>query len=275
MQIFLSWSGERSGEIAKAVRDWLPNVIQVLKPWVSSKDIDKGARWSAELSSKLQETDFGIICLTPENLNAPWLLYETGALSKAVESSRVCPVLYSLEPTDITGPFSQFQMSKLDRDDILSLLHTINAMLEKGSLSEEQLKETFQLWWPSLESKLREIPSSPSTCEPKRSDRDILEEILELARRQSRESLSQLHGTFSKEREAIRKTLMTLTPRQEKALRMVYGIGEPPESLEKVCEKWGLTLSEFQKLHDKALRVFGSPERMKRLLADSSDHGPT
>ena len=89
MRVFLSWSGERSKSLALALKTWLPDVVQRLDPWISAKDIDRGTRWGVELSRELEKTDIGIVCLTPENVTAPWILFESGALSKALDKS--CP----------------------------------------------------------------------------------------------------------------------------------------------------------------------------------------
>ncbi|MCX5899546.1 MAG: hypothetical protein NTX06_02220 [Proteobacteria bacterium] len=57
MKIFISWSGEVSHSVALALRDWLPSVIQSIEPFVSSEDIDRGARWATEIGSKLEKAD--------------------------------------------------------------------------------------------------------------------------------------------------------------------------------------------------------------------------
>lgn len=64
---------------------------------MSEHDIDKGTRNIPAIARNLDETQFGIICLTPENLNAAWLLFEAGALSKIQYDSRVWTFLYELE----------------------------------------------------------------------------------------------------------------------------------------------------------------------------------
>jgi hypothetical protein len=92
--VFISWSGHRSEWVAKAMRNWLPLVLQSAKPWMSEADIDKGSRGLVEVSSKLVGMKVGIVCLTPENLNEPWILYEAGALSKAIDDkTRLCTYL--------------------------------------------------------------------------------------------------------------------------------------------------------------------------------------
>ena len=52
---------------------------------MSDTDIEKGARWENEISLRLAESDLGIICLTPDNLEEPWVLFEAGALAKKLK----------------------------------------------------------------------------------------------------------------------------------------------------------------------------------------------
>lgn len=112
MNVFISWSGDRSLAVAQALRDWLPNVIQALEPWLSASDIEQGTRWSTEVSLQLQESRVGIVCLTPENLREPWILFEAGALSKTIANTFVCTYLIDLEITDVSWPLAMFQATK-------------------------------------------------------------------------------------------------------------------------------------------------------------------
>src|SRR5438552_882185 len=151
MKVFISWSGERSLVIAKALRDWLPNVIQAVRPWLSETDIGKGTRWEHEIGAELAQTRFGIICLTPENLDARWIKFEAGALSKTIERTFVCTYLLDLKPTDIEGPLSQFNHTKIEHDDSRKLLHTLNRALDDQGLEPDIVNDAFDLWWPRLE----------------------------------------------------------------------------------------------------------------------------
>lgn len=182
MEIFISWSGDRSKAVAELLRDWLPKVIQKLRPWISASDIDKGARWLKEISGKLESVNYGIICLTPENLDAEWVLFEAGALSKAIEASYVCPVLFDLEPSSVSGPLSQFQATNLEKDDMKSLLETVNRLLDQDRLTDQQLEDAFIMWWPELEKDIGAIPPPENEVIPERSDREILTEILDIVR---------------------------------------------------------------------------------------------
>ena len=111
MKVFISWSGDSSHKVAIVLRDWLPSVIQALEPYVSS-DIDKGARWMADISGELENSSFGILCVTKDNIHAPWLNFEAGALSKFAKQDRAAPFLFGVDVSEIReGPLSQFQAS--------------------------------------------------------------------------------------------------------------------------------------------------------------------
>ena len=187
MEVFISWSGERSEKVAKALHDWLPNVIQSLRPFMSAADIKEGSRWATDIATHLEQAKFGLLCLTPENLEAPWLLFEAGALSKTVESAWVVPYLYKVSPTELQGPLTQFQAATADKDSTKNVMATLNSALGDNKLEEARLKSSFENWWPKLEISLNEIQLTTEEAVPIRSERDILEEILDLVRSLSRQ----------------------------------------------------------------------------------------
>lgn len=156
---------------------------------MSHVDLDPGARWSERIGTELEASGFGVLCVTPENASAPWLLFEAGALSKAVGSSRVCPFLVGMRPTDVTGPLAQFQAIECERSQVLRLLGSINGELPEGRLGDPQLTETFDLWWPRLEALLRAAASADvdgTTGSSRRLVEDMVSEILELVRESRR-----------------------------------------------------------------------------------------
>lgn len=206
MKVFISWSGQRSKQCAEIFAQWLPQVIQVVEPWIST-DIEKGSRWTPEISSTLESSKIGIVCLTRENLKNEWILFEAGALSKIPET-KVCTFLLDLNPTDIEQPLSQFMHTVFTKEDILRLLITINTQIEKAgerSLPETTLKLVFETFWPQLDSQIQGIKSLSNISKPKlRKDREIIEEILELVRKiYAQPPQPQVLQTYSPDRKFI------------------------------------------------------------------------
>jgi TIR domain len=191
MDVFISWSGERSRAAAEALRGWLPKIINAIKPWLSSADINKGARWSTDVASRLETAKAGIICLTPSNLHSDWILFEAGALSKTLKNTFVCPLLFDLEPSDVQPPLAQFQATRATKSELLKLLKTLNAALAESALHETHIDEVFEVWWPKLEHQFKTLPAEHSIAKPSRSERELLEEILALVRNQNRPSGNQ------------------------------------------------------------------------------------
>lgn len=164
MKVFISWSGERSKQAAEGLRHWIPDVIQAVQPWMSSEDIDPGERWNAQVARELHDSQFGIICLTPESLNSAWMLFEAGALAKTLDKTSVCPYLIGLDEVDLKGPLAQFQAAKANKDGTLSLIRSINTGLGTQMLPDDKLRRTFERWWPDLGGVLNSLPP-PSESE--------------------------------------------------------------------------------------------------------------
>lgn len=192
MKIFISWSKQKSHEVAITLRDWLPSVIQSLEPFVSSEEIDKGVRWNNEIAQELEACSFGILCITEDNLEEPWLMFEAGALSKKINSSFVCPFLLGIQRSEVKGPLVQFQSTIFKKEDVKKLVSTINSACGDNGISSHLLEVTFEKWWPSLEEQLQQIEkkkydvnATVSSNKPPKKE-EIIEEILEISRRNQR-----------------------------------------------------------------------------------------
>jgi len=189
MKVFLSWSGGRSKAIAEVVRKWLPSVLQAVRPYFSPDDVSKGSRWSSEIAKELELSRVALLFITPENPEAPWLVFEAGALSKNLDRSKVCPLLFGeIEPTDIKGPLVQFQAAKFGREEMRRVLKMINTELGDTGLASEVLDSVFEMWWPKLEEQVHQQLEEAAETDgnARRPDRDLLEEILMLSRRSFR-----------------------------------------------------------------------------------------
>jgi hypothetical protein len=183
-KVFISWSGELSRKLGEAVREWLPGALQFVRPYFTPEDIEKGARWGSDIVSELESSDIGIVCLTHANTDSPWILFEAGALSKSLEKSRVCGVLFGLDTTDIKGPLTIFQHTRFQKSDFKKLVKTINNAGGDSKLDDAVFESVFEMWWPKLEDKVKQILKNETTdgVTSNRSERDMLEEILELTR---------------------------------------------------------------------------------------------
>ena len=155
MKIFISWSGKLSEKIATTLNDWIPNVLQTAETFVSS-DIAKGNTWFESISAELKNTDYGIICITEENSRSPWLNFEAGALFIKLNSSKVCPFLYDLQPSDIDGPLQQLQATVYTKEDVFKLINSLNDSAD-NKLSYERLKNIFEKYWPDLQQSFNNI----------------------------------------------------------------------------------------------------------------------
>lgn len=177
MKVFISWSGSRSKSLANSLRDWLPLTLNYVKPWVSDKDIGAGDRWAQSISGELETSNFGIICITPENLQSEWILFEAGALSKSMLDAKVIPLLYGLELSDLSGPLSQFQAQKVEQQGIMEIVRAINKVAD-NAVNEDIIARIVPPLWPTLQQGLEKIPDTQPEEKHMRPQHEILEELV-------------------------------------------------------------------------------------------------
>lgn len=189
MKIFISWSGDLSKSVADALNKWLPCLLQTIKIFYSPEDIEKGENWDQRIASELSDCNYGLICLTSENVTAPWVNFEAGALAKALDS-HVATLMIGINPSDIKGPLSRYQATKLEKNDFLHLIQDINRNSD-SPIEEGRLSTTFDGLWTHIEKELAAIvkPSVSSTKNSKkandRTNSEAIEEILQLVRKQN------------------------------------------------------------------------------------------
>ena len=169
-QVFISWSGKRSLAVAESLCEFIPRIIPELEDRLFvSTGIEKGARWSDEIARHLEEADAGILCLTAEGLNSPWLHFEAGALTKGLDStrvrrgepggansnSRIFTYLHGIAPTAFSGPLSQYQWTAANRDDTWRLMQALHDLFANARSDPRSARRRFDERWPDLERDLR------------------------------------------------------------------------------------------------------------------------
>jgi TIR domain len=181
--VFICWSGPRSEIAAEALKEWLPAIIQVARPWMSASDVDKGTRWREEVTTALDTVRAGIICLTPENLSSEWLLFESGALSKGrgPQTRTWTYLLAGLKKQDVKDPLAMFQATTAEKEDTRKLVHSLNKNLD-STVENNNLDYLFDKVWPDLEQRLANLPTPAGKIPPGRSTDEVAADTLELLR---------------------------------------------------------------------------------------------
>lgn len=159
MRTFVAWSGALSHGVALQLKELLRLTFPALDAFVSTEDIRKGEQWRAAVTEALAQSQRGIICLTLDNYHQPWVLFEAGVLTRALQRPVVCTILIDdLEPSTLEGsPLSQFQHTRLERYDMRRLIRQINREVDERGRTETELDILFDKLWPDTEKALAEL----------------------------------------------------------------------------------------------------------------------
>lgn len=285
MKVFISWSGNISHKVGMIFREWLPSVIQSLEPYVSSEDIDKGARWSSDIAKELENSTFGILCVTKDNLYAPWSSFEAGALSKTMDKSFVTPFLFDIKRSEVNGPILQFQSTVFEKDDIKKLMHTLNKACGENGISSSMLDKAFEVWYPTLESELNKLKECDENAieipsKEQMHSTEIIEEILELSRdnqkllRNPDTKLIESIDGLKEQMDLISSRLVRNIDREERKMNRKYRVMFMEELIHSIlpeCQKQYALLITLSMIQDKFPWLYNIGKELLDILSSQQD----
>lgn len=188
VNIFASWSLERSRQAAHFFVEWLPQVLQDVEIFFSP-EMEKGIRSLDEIATQLELSNYGIAFLTPENLESTWIHFEAGGLVKLRDRGKLAAILCcGLKRANVKPPLSQFQNVLPSKEDVYRLIGSINGH-QTNPVPTDRLKKIFEKWWPDLATEFERIATLPVTDDSRetadegiRSQMEKVDELLELVR---------------------------------------------------------------------------------------------
>ena len=126
--IFICWSGENSKEIAHSLKKCIQEIIfpkANIDCFMSDVDIDSGEDWWKKIKQELKCSKLGIVCITEENLRAPWIYFESGAI--VARDLKLIPLLINCDMQALAHtPLAQKNMVDIyNKEDFYNMIHTI------------------------------------------------------------------------------------------------------------------------------------------------------
>lgn len=115
--------------------------------FVSDLDIVSGTDWWNKIKKELKSSSIGIVCITKENLSAPWLYYESGAM--IARGITVIPLLINCSNESLNGtPLTKNQsIDFYNLPQFIKMIKDIDRILGLGKINnqiDEKLKEYYE-----------------------------------------------------------------------------------------------------------------------------------
>ena len=141
-KIFIIWSGTTSKQIACSLKEFFEEKVfpgSSLNCFVSELDIESGDDWWKRVKRELQQCDLGIVCITKENVRAPWIHFESGVV--IAKDKKLIPVLFNcgFNTLDSTPLSNKHRVDFYNQTAFVKMVIEINKQLGLVSISDRQL----------------------------------------------------------------------------------------------------------------------------------------
>lgn len=177
--VFFSWSGERSKKVAEEFQDLFKGVFDpVIDCFLSTRDIAPGTRSVQILFEKLEKCNYGICFIDSENVRAPWIQFEAGALSKMVVDSQVMVLLLDNNTESLQGtPLFEFQHKLFNKEHIQSIFEEIIKLFDQVSSRDSFLKRFENGWDNFYENSSKILANVQNEIDMQNTEKDELNTI--------------------------------------------------------------------------------------------------
>lgn len=177
--VFFSWSGERSKKVAEEFQDLFKGVFDpVIDCFLSTRDIAPGTRSVQILFEKLEKCNYGICFIDSENVRAPWIQFEAGALSKMVADSQVMVLLLDNNTESLQGtPLFEFQHKLFNKEHIQSIFEEIIKLFDQVSSRDSFLKRFENGWDNFYENSNKILANVQNEIDMQNTEKDELNTI--------------------------------------------------------------------------------------------------
>lgn len=158
-KIFISWSGSKSKEIAKGIKWALEDNIfkgTGLKCFVSDLDISSGSDWWLKIKGELKTCKMGILCITKENIKAPWIYFEAGAM--IAREIPTTPILFNCGFNHLLSPLSGKQaVDFYDQQKFVKMILDINRNMNLLNVDDTHMETLAKGGYDKAKENLKDV----------------------------------------------------------------------------------------------------------------------
>ena len=186
MEIFISWSKNKSKLLALETKKLIQNVLGKKVEVFFSPDMYKGTSVDNEIHNNLLQSDKCIVCITSDNFKNPWLMYEAGVVYGAhfakPGGSIVIPILFEHIPdwsSWVDKPLNRYVPIRVNnendnfektRDEFKQFFQELTS---ESNTRIKNFNNNWNAYIAEVKSILQQEQLIPDTC------RDLVDQIME------------------------------------------------------------------------------------------------
>lgn len=115
----------------------------------------------------LKDAGYGLLCVTRDSVQSPWLLFEAGMMSSTPSIPVRMALSFGVSPSELLGPLRQFQSFSSDREGIYRLVCELNNYSATG-ISLDTLNSLFDTMYPALQRDFNKLWEKQQALEEQR-----------------------------------------------------------------------------------------------------------